>query len=156
MGRLISITVDEDDLIEQYNWLCEEAELHNAADDKAGSSEIIGLQNFLESIMMGLWGNVLIYDNGGDSHDRYLVYLPGHSELYSMSHDADSPNGVCTLISVDGDGLLEFTELDNGDMVPVGYMEEVSIINVAKGTRRKILELISDELAHYEQFMIIT
>lgn len=106
--------------------------------------------------MMGLWGDVLIYDNGGETHDRYLVYMPGHQDVYHMSHDANSPNGVCTLIDDEGDGNLTFTQLDNGDMVPVGYMEEVSIINVPKGTRLKILEIISEEQAYYEQFMIIT
>lgn len=159
MARLIQITVDEEDLIAQYNWLCySEATLKPAPGvllyRKAAKSDhptIVGLQNLLEGLMQGLWGNVLIYDNG---HDRYLVIMPGRNETYYMSHDADVPSGICDEGGTEGD--LTFTQLDNGDMVPVGFEEEVSIISVPKGVRRQVLKLIEDDLEYYEDHLVIT
>ena len=149
MARLIQTTVDEEELIKQYNFICELTALNK----QVRIPEAIGLQNLLESLMMGLWGDVLIYDNG---HDRYLVYMPGHKDLYYMSHDADVPNGICDLITDQGDGELTWTQLDNGDMVPVGYEEDVSIIAVPVGVRRQVLKIIEDDLESYEDHLVVT
>ena len=37
--------------------------------------------------------DIRIYDNGGKSADRYMVYIDDHTLL--MSDNANAPNGVC-------------------------------------------------------------
>lgn len=61
---------------------------------------------FKDGLSIGQWGNlespahpvtktsIHVFDNGGATYDRYTVVFPDGS-IYGMSHDADTPNGVC-------------------------------------------------------------
>jgi len=71
-----------------------------------------------------------------------------------MSHDPGAPNGVCATGGTEG--ALKWEKLGNGDMIPFGYSEEVSIINAPKGVRRQVLKVIEEDLEYYEDHLVIT
>jgi hypothetical protein len=58
------------------------------------------LDNYCLSEEAAILGdNVIIFDNGGKSMDRYSVYIhdpeSGYFDLFLMSSNANMPNGVC-------------------------------------------------------------
>lgn len=149
MSILVSQTIDPEELIKQYNWLCIEADYHT------NIPELIGLKNLLESIMMRMWGSIIIYEDtlryqdGGTS--MYLVLMPDGTTTYYMQCNEHGTFFACTEGPAEGD--LTWTTLDNGDMVPVGFMKEVSIISVEPVIREHVLEYISEGGEYYDQYL---
>jgi hypothetical protein len=166
MASLIQVAIDEEELIKQYNHICQVIEGHREHKKWMEENDmgryvndvepLVGIQNLLEGLMIGLWGDTLIYRGEREVESNYMVFLPGRQRVYLMSPDADSSDGMCSLFRDDGEGAIPFTQLDNGDFVPIGYEEEVSIISVPVGVRQKVLELISDDLEYYEDHLVVT
>jgi len=144
MSVLVETTVGVVDLIKQYNWLCEMTGLNGFE-----IPEAIGLQNLLESIMETLWGTTIIYKR--ERVHAYLVIMPDGTTTYYMQCNIHGTFFASKEGPAEGD--LTWTQLDNGDMVPVGYMQEVSIISVLPVIREKILQYISEDLGYYEQYL---
>ena len=144
MSILVSQTVDPEDIIKQYNWLCEMTGLNGFM-----IPEAVGLQNLLESIMMRMWGSTYIYQN---EDGVYLVIMPDHNTTYYMQCNEHETFFACHERGP-SEGELTWTALDNGDMVPVGYMKEVSIISVEPVIREKVLQYISEDQGYYDQYL---
>jgi len=149
MGILVSSTIDPEELINQYNWLCEMTGIN-----KFIIPEAVGLQNLLEDLMMRMWGSTIIYTNDLEVIPpayAYLVIMPDGTTTYSMQCNEEGTFYACKEGPAEGD--LTWTQLDNGDMVPVGYMKEVSIIAVEPVIRKKVLQYIGEDLGYYEQYL---
>jgi len=159
MSILVSQTVDPEELIKQYNWLCIEAQDYRDWRPGDGSATdgayehclecCIGLQNLLESLMMRMWGDTHIYRRG--DIPLYLVLMPDGTTTYFMQHNEPGTFFACYEGPNDSD--LSWEKLENGGMVPGGFPKEVSIISVEPVIREKILQYISEDLEHYEQYL---
>lgn len=162
MSILISQTIDPEELIKQYNWLCEQSSAgwviapdSSVVRQDTTPDEVIGLQNLLESLMMRMWGNTHIYQDTQryqeEDNPLYLVIMPDSHTTCMMQCNEHGTFFACVEGPAEGD--LTWTQLDNGDMVPVGFMKEVSIISVEPVIREHVLQYISEDLEHYEQYL---
>ena len=156
MGILISQTVDPEELIKQYNWLCEQSSMAYLNTPEGGVAsvpttrvEVIGLQNLLESMMMRMWGSVSVYQQ--EEKPLYLVIMPDGTTTYFMEHNEYGTFFACYEGPAEGD--LTWTRLGNGDMVPAAFPKEVSIISVEPVIREHILKCISEDAGYYDQYL---
>jgi len=148
MAILISTTVDPEDLIDQYNWLCNTQDwLRETINHE--SPEAVGLQNLLESLMMGLWGSTAIYVN---EDGVYLVIMPDTTTTYQMQ--CNEHGTFFAAIEGPPEGDLDWHRVNNeGDRVPIGFPKEVSIMSVEPVIREKILKYISEDQEYYDQYL---
>ena len=118
---LIEREIDYEEMLKQYDWLCNLTSHEGLQGLVLGQADALnareGLLSMLQEMIADLFTTTHIYATDGETHDEYMVIFPDES-VYLMSHDADMPNGVCGYYSQEPDVL--WTQLDNGDMVPVG------------------------------------
>jgi len=83
-----------------------------------------------------------IYDNGGQSFDRYTVVFDDGS-VFGMSHNATSPQGFCQYagevseFDFNADGLPLGEEIDNVPLEVVRQAINICKINMCKFERER-------------------
>ena len=60
--------------------------------------------------------NVTVYDNGGNSFDRYTVIIDG--DVYDMSHNPMSPQGVNQYVGREADIDCDIGQLLSNSEIP--------------------------------------
>lgn len=76
---------------------------------------------------------IKVYDNGGETVDRYTVVLGGH--VYLMSADANMPNGVCSYAATVDDFAKDFAAGD----------PQVEIHSLPRGVLVQIVRILGEE-----------